>query len=104
PAPPVPAQLPPAAAPPPPAPPAVLLRGAADPLAPAATARRLAERLPHTELVLVTDGLHDVLNDVTHRTVAAQLVQWLERLRLGAHLPRLLTVSTTPHTPEGTPT
>jgi hypothetical protein len=27
------------------------------------------------------DNAHDVLNDAAHRTVAAQIVQWLERLR-----------------------
>ncbi|MFJ1703680.1 alpha/beta hydrolase [Kitasatospora sp. NPDC088346] len=71
--------------------PVLLLHGAADPVAPPAAARRLAARLPRARLVLVTDGLHDVLNDVTHRSVAARIVQWLERLRIGPHLPHLLT-------------
>ncbi len=30
-----------------------------------------------------------MLNDVTHRTVAATIVLFLERLRLGAELPRI---------------
>jgi hypothetical protein len=37
----------------------------------------------------ITGGRHDVLNDVTHRTVAATIVLFLERLRLGAELPRI---------------
>lgn len=39
------------------------------------------------ELVGITGGRHDVLNDVTHRTVAATIVLFLERLRLGPELP-----------------
>ncbi|MEU9129702.1 alpha/beta hydrolase [Kitasatospora sp. NPDC048540] len=70
--------------------PVLLLHGDADPVAPPAGARRLAARLPGAELLLVAGGLHDVLNDAAHRTVAAQIVQWLERLRLGPDLPRLL--------------
>ena len=34
-------------------------------------------------------GRHDALNDLTHRTVAAAVVQFLERLRLGPGLPRI---------------
>lgn len=77
--------------------PVLLLHGLADPVAPPRAARRLAERLPYAELVLVADGLHDILNDAAHRTVAAQLVQWLERLRLADGRPRLpvLAVTTT---------
>lgn len=87
----VPAELAAAAADATPAVPVLLLHGAADPVAPADGARALAARLPRAELVLLTDGLHDVLNDAPHRTVAARIVHWLERLRLGADLPPLLT-------------
>ncbi|GJF34534.1 hypothetical protein KNE206_72340 [Kitasatospora sp. NE20-6] len=74
--------------------PVLVLHGLADPVAPPAAARRLAARLKRAELVLVTDGLHDVLNDAAHRSVAAQIVQWLERLRADrTALPHLLTVS-----------
>jgi alpha-beta hydrolase superfamily lysophospholipase len=38
-------------------------------------------------LVTIVGGKHDVLNDLSHRTVAATVVQFLERLRLGADLP-----------------
>ncbi|WP_433615174.1 alpha/beta fold hydrolase [Dactylosporangium sp. CA-139114] len=61
--------------------PVLLLHGAADPVAPLAGARALAARLPRAELAVVRDGRHDVLNDAPHRTVAAHVVQWLERLR-----------------------
>ena len=42
---------------------------------------------PQAELIGIAGGVHDVLNDVTHRTVAATIVLFLERLRLGAELP-----------------
>jgi alpha-beta hydrolase superfamily lysophospholipase len=70
--------------------PAVLLHGSADPLAPLAGARRLAARLG-ADLVVVTDGRHDILNDVSHRSVAAYVVGWLEWLRTGSPQP-ILTV------------
>ena len=62
----------------------LILHGGADSISPPATARALAARLPHAELVLIAGAPHDVLNDATHRSVAAAVVQWLERLRLGA--------------------
>ncbi|WP_405578746.1 serine aminopeptidase domain-containing protein [Streptomyces sp. NBC_01190] len=65
----------------PPAVPALLLHGAADPVAPAGGARALAARLPASTLATVADGRHDTFNDIQHRTVAALVVQWLERLR-----------------------
>ncbi|MEV4613234.1 alpha/beta hydrolase [Kitasatospora sp. NPDC049258] len=82
--------------------PVLVLHGSADPVVPAAAAHRLAARLRRAELVLVADGVHDVLNDAAHRSVAAQVVQWLERLRAGgadlpelADLPHLLTTTGT---------
>lgn len=63
--------------------PTLIVHGAADLLAPPALATRLVSRLPQAELVLVTGAPHDVLNDATHRSVAAAIVQWLERLRGG---------------------
>jgi alpha-beta hydrolase superfamily lysophospholipase len=59
------------------------IHGAADPISPLAAAR---DAYPGPVTVL-TGGRHDVLNDVTHRTVAATVVLFLERLRLGADLP-----------------
>ena len=72
--------------------PALLLHGGADPVAPIALARQLATRLPRAELAVTDGGRHDVLNDATHRTVAAQVVQWLERLRSGADLTPIIVV------------
>ncbi|MFC4031907.1 alpha/beta hydrolase [Streptomyces polygonati] len=65
----------------PPAVPALLLHGAADPVSPPERARALAALLPGATLATVADGRHDTLNDIQHRSVAALVVQWLERLR-----------------------
>jgi pimeloyl-ACP methyl ester carboxylesterase len=62
-----------------PAIPVLGLHGENDPVSPLATAR---DRYPAT-LVTIVGGRHDVLNDVTHRSVAATIVLFLERLRLG---------------------
>ncbi|MFE3043577.1 alpha/beta hydrolase [Kitasatospora indigofera] len=76
--------------------PVLVLHGAADAVAPPQAVREFAAGLPAAVLVLVEDGRHDVLNDAAHRSVAAQTVQWLERLRVGPELPRLLTVEEPP--------
>ena len=67
--------------------PVLALHGAADPVSPLADARERYAQAPRAELVSIAGGVHDVLNDVTHRTVAAAIVLFLERLRLGADLP-----------------
>jgi pimeloyl-ACP methyl ester carboxylesterase len=67
--------------------PVLCLHGAADPVSPLADARERYAQAPRAELVSITGGAHDVLNDATHRTVAATVVLFLERLRLGAELP-----------------
>ncbi|POX42455.1 hypothetical protein C3486_05485 [Streptomyces sp. Ru73] len=72
--------------------PALVLHGAADPLTPLAQARALAARLPHAALGVLHEGLHDVLNDASHRSTAATIVLWLERLRTGAGLRPVLTL------------
>jgi alpha-beta hydrolase superfamily lysophospholipase len=71
-----------------PAVPALGLHGDADTVSPLASAR---DAYPGT-LVTIAGGRHDVLNDVTHRTVAATIVLFLERLRLGADLPKIAQV------------
>lgn len=76
--------------------PVLVVHGAADEVSPPAEARRLAARLPGAHLATVADGRHDALNDIAHRSVAATVVQWLERLRAGAHLPVVITVEETP--------
>jgi len=64
--------------------PVLVVHGGADAIAPVPGAAALARALPDAELVTVVDGRHDILNDLHHRSVAAQIVQWLERLRAGA--------------------
>lgn len=63
------------------------IHGAADSLSPLGAAREWYRAAPAARLVTVTDGAHDALNDITHRSVAAVIVVFLERLRLGAGLP-----------------
>jgi pimeloyl-ACP methyl ester carboxylesterase len=63
------------------------LHGAADPVSPLAAAREEYAAAPRAELVSITDGRHDAFNDITHRTAAATIILFLERLRLGADLP-----------------
>ncbi len=76
--------------------PVLLLHGGHDLVSPVSTARALARRLPRAELVVVRGGRHDILNDVSHRSVAACVVQWLERLRGGADAPPILDVEAVP--------
>ena len=64
--------------------PVLVLHGDEDPIAPSSVAFDVASRLPVAELALARTSAHDVLNDAIHRTVAAHVVQWLERLRAGA--------------------
>ncbi|MEV1292510.1 lysophospholipase [Pseudonocardia sp. NPDC049635] len=60
------------------------LHGAADALSPPAGVRGWYAALHQAELVSITGGVHDALNDQTHRTAAATVVLFLERLRGGA--------------------
>lgn len=74
--------------------PVLAIHGGADPVAPFATARDTLAVIPALELVETVDGLHDALNDQTHRSVAATVVLWLERLRgAGVHTPIVRTVT-----------
>jgi pimeloyl-ACP methyl ester carboxylesterase len=68
----------------------LVLHGGADPIAPVEQARSLAARLPRAEFAVVPTAPHDVLNDSTHRSVAALIVQWLERLRGGPGFARIV--------------
>jgi alpha-beta hydrolase superfamily lysophospholipase len=67
------------------------LHGDNDQLSPLAQVRARYAGLPHAELLTVADGRHDVLNAANHRSVAASVALWLERLRLGAGLPPIVT-------------
>ncbi|MFJ8789846.1 alpha/beta hydrolase [Streptomyces sp. NPDC102462] len=61
--------------------PALLLIGGADPLADRDAVAHLAKSLPRARLAVVRGAHHDVLNDVQHRSVAAETVTFLETLR-----------------------
>jgi alpha-beta hydrolase superfamily lysophospholipase len=63
------------------------LHGAADTVSPLAAARERYAAAPHAELVSIAGGRHDAFNDITHRTAAATVILFLERLRLGTDLP-----------------
>ncbi|WP_428933838.1 alpha/beta hydrolase [Streptomyces sp. ACT015] len=61
--------------------PVLLLVGDADPLADRAALARTAADRPRTRLSVVRGAHHDVLNDLQHRSVAAEVVTFLETLR-----------------------
>ncbi|GAA4799909.1 alpha/beta hydrolase [Streptomyces ziwulingensis] len=61
--------------------PALLLVGDADPLADRAALADTAAALPRARLAVVRGAHHDVLNDLQHRSVAAEIVTFLENLR-----------------------
>jgi alpha-beta hydrolase superfamily lysophospholipase len=65
------------------------VHGGADAVSPLAGVRPWYAQVPSAELVSIADGRHDALNDQTHRTAAATVVLFLERLRLGADAPEL---------------
>jgi pimeloyl-ACP methyl ester carboxylesterase len=70
--------------------PTLIVHGAEDAVAPAAEALGSLAGAPGVEAVLIAGGRHDILNDVTHRSVAATIVLFLERLRLGPELPAIV--------------
>jgi alpha-beta hydrolase superfamily lysophospholipase len=57
------------------------VHGSDDPVSPLGRVRDRYAAAPSAELVSITAGRHDVLNDQTHRTVAAVVVLFLERIR-----------------------
>jgi alpha-beta hydrolase superfamily lysophospholipase len=61
--------------------PVLAVHGGDDPLSPLADARARYATARLAELVSISGGRHDALNDQDHRTVAATVVQFLERLR-----------------------
>ncbi|WP_285507531.1 lysophospholipase [Actinokineospora sp. NBRC 105648] len=65
------------------------VHGAADTLSTVDDVRDWYGRLPHGELISLADTAHDALNNQTHRTAAAVVVRFLERLRLGSDLPTI---------------
>jgi alpha-beta hydrolase superfamily lysophospholipase len=65
------------------------LHGRDDPITPLDAVRDAFAHAPEAELVGIADARHDVLNNMSHRTVAATIVLWLERLKLGRELPAI---------------
>jgi hypothetical protein len=61
--------------------PQLLVVGDADLLADRGAIARAAKALPAARLAVVRGGHHDVLNDLQHRSVAAEIVTFLEALR-----------------------
>jgi fermentation-respiration switch protein FrsA (DUF1100 family) len=70
--------------------PVLVVHGSADRITPAADAVAPYADAPSARVWLVEGGRHDVLNDVSHRSVAATVVLFLESLRLGRDLPPVL--------------
>jgi alpha-beta hydrolase superfamily lysophospholipase len=62
--------------------PVLAVHGDRDRVTPPEEAEALFVHARDAETVLVVDGRHDILNDVSHRSVAAEIVQFLERLRI----------------------
>jgi alpha-beta hydrolase superfamily lysophospholipase len=63
--------------------PVLVVHGGADTVAPIAATLDYLSPLPGAEALETVGGLHDALNDQSHRSVAAHIVLWLERLRSG---------------------
>lgn len=61
--------------------PVLAVHGGADAISPIGRARTALSALRTLEFVETVGGLHDALNDQSHRSVAATVVLWLERLR-----------------------
>ena len=60
------------------------IHGSDDPISALGQVRDRYAAASSAELVSITGGRHDVLNDQTHRTVAAAIVLFLERIRQDA--------------------
>ncbi|NEC91370.1 alpha/beta hydrolase [Streptomyces sp. SID12501] len=67
--------------------PVLALHGKDDPVSPLDLALSVYEGHGHVRTVTFVGGRHDVLNDALHRTAAATVVLFLERLRLSPELP-----------------
>jgi alpha-beta hydrolase superfamily lysophospholipase len=74
--------------------PVLALHGTADPVTPVDAALAAYDAQADAVVRLVDGGRHDILNDASHRSVAATIVLFLESLRLGAELPDVV------HAPE----
>lgn len=57
--------------------PTLAVHGSNDPIAPVGAVRVYAEQIEPLSLVEIAGGGHDILNDVTHREVAAAIVEFI---------------------------
>lgn len=64
--------------------PLLAFHGGADVVAAPAAALAYYEDVPNSRVAIVQDGRHDILNDISHRSVAATIVLFLEELRNNA--------------------
>lgn len=71
--------------------PVLVIHGSADPVTAAADAMAPYAAASTAQVWLVDGGRHDLLNDLSHRSVAATIVLFLESLRAGPALPPVLT-------------
>jgi alpha-beta hydrolase superfamily lysophospholipase len=73
--------------------PVLAIHGSADSLSPLPQALSWYAKAGVSNVWVVDGGLHDILNDITHRSVAATIVLFLERLRLDRSLPTIIAPS-----------
>lgn len=71
--------------------PVLVIHGSADTITPVESATAPYAGASSARVWVVDGGRHDVLNDLSHRSVAATIVLFLESLRLGPELPAVLT-------------
>jgi hypothetical protein len=81
--------------------PVLALHGEVDVISPLPAVQKILNRTAGVRLVVVSGGRHDVLNDVHHRSVAAEIVLFLERLRLSAEASPILVEGQLPLLVEG---
>lgn len=60
--------------------PVLALHGRDDSVAPMDSALEIYRAIPHSEIVMIDTSRHQILDGVTHRTAAATIVAFLERL------------------------
>lgn len=71
--------------------PVLVIHGTVDPITSPGQAFAAYAGLSTAQRRVVAGGRHDILNDVSHRSVAATIVLFLESLKLGSSLPAIVT-------------
>ncbi|MFJ9390762.1 alpha/beta hydrolase [Nocardioides sp. NPDC101246] len=70
--------------------PVLVVHGDADPVTAAEQVTKAYADAPGVRRRLVAGGRHDILNDLSHRSVAATIILFLESLKLGSDLPAIV--------------